>query len=55
MFGNLLELSEREIDKIIDRVLTNKRVQAISNRVADLLVERVLDRLSEGLKSLDKD
>lgn len=51
MFGGLLRIPEEELDKAVDRVLSNKRVEKIARRVTEML----LDQLAAGLREEDKD
>lgn len=51
----LFSLPEHEVDKIINRVLTNQRVEAIADRLADKLIDRVvrdvLGHLAAGIEA----
>jgi hypothetical protein len=51
----LFSLTEVEVDRVIERVLSNKRVEAIVTHIADKLVDRVvpavLERIAAGIKA----
>jgi hypothetical protein len=51
----LFSLTEVEVDRVIERVLSNKRVEAIATHIADKLVDRVvpavLERIAAGIKA----
>ena len=45
MFGGLIQITDEQIAKVIDRVLTNERVEDIARRVAELLLAQLLAAL----------
>lgn len=45
MFG--LHIPEHEIEKVIERVLTDKRVEKIARRVTEMLLTQLLVGLQE--------
>jgi hypothetical protein len=51
MFGGLLRIPEEELDRAVERVLSNKRVDMIARKVTEML----LAQLVAGLQDLDKE
>lgn len=51
MFGALFRIPEEELDRAVERVLSNKRVEQIARRVTEML----LTQLSSGLQALDQE
>jgi hypothetical protein len=48
MFG--IHIPEQEIDRAVERVLSNQRVERIARKVAEMLLEQLL----AGLKAEDQ-
>lgn len=52
---SLFRIPEEELDKAIERVLTNKQVEAFTERLIRKVLEAALDQLAAGLRDQDKE
>lgn len=52
---SLFRISEEELDKAIDRVLSNKRIEEFVEKILRRIMESVLDQLGAGLRDMDKE
>lgn len=52
---SLFRISEQELDRAIERVLTNARVEAFVERLIRKVLETALDQLTAGLRDQDRE